>query len=356
MVDVPEAREISDDGIAAMVASADPTWDLVAATPAERGFCSVYRLTVATDAGERTLYLKSSPDGEAWSIPNEARLQAVLAANTSIPVPEVVWVADAHDEFPTPSYLMTALPGEELPYEAVGELDDGSLRRLARETGEHLGDLHSVPIPDGFGHLGADAPELAGDRPDADPAILTIQNPRESWPEYFCARVEHQLDRHDDSRFSALTPTLREWFERGVDELADGDDAFESVLGRNDHGLHNLLVDPATGEITAMLDWGYTLGVPASFDFEYAVYLYGGAFLAGLPDVRDRRGLVREAMLGGYRETAPDGVDRVATPEARYEMLAMVRIMNDFDQLTLPEGREDAVMDRIRADARHLLE
>lgn len=128
------------------------------------------------------------------------------------------------------------------------------------------------------------------------------------------------------------------------------------MLGRNDHGLHNLLVDPATGAITGMLDWGYTLAVPARFDVAFAVYLYGGAFLAGLPDASDRRALVREALLAGYEATAPDRSGAVSRPEPLYEVLAMVRIMNDVDHLDVPEEHEGAVTDRIRADVRTLID
>ena len=150
MDDIPEARTIPEAAIARMVESVDSDWTLRAAESAERGFCSVYRVTVATDEGARVLYLKSSPDGETWGIPDEARLQAVLAAQTSIPVPEVVWVADEDERFPTPSFLMAARSGEELPYEAVGRFDDDVLRRLARETGRHLAALHAVPTENGI--------------------------------------------------------------------------------------------------------------------------------------------------------------------------------------------------------------
>jgi len=353
MDEVPEAREVTDSTLEGMVRSVAPDWNLRESVPAERGFCSVYRVVVARDDAERELYLKLSPDGEPWSIPTEARIQAVLAAHTSIPVPGVLGVVDDHETLPTPYYLMEALPGEDVAYERVGRLDDDALRRLARETGWHLGELHSVPAVDRFGHVRHDGPDLVGGRPDGDPATLTVGKPRDDWPDYLRAYVDRELDRHADSRFSELTPDLERWFDAGIDDL---DGPFDPVLGRNDHGLHNLLVDPATGEITAMLDWGYTLAVPAAFDFEFAVYLFGGAFLAGLPGVPDRRPAVREAMLAGYRASAPGSADRVSTPEPLYEALAMVRITNDFEHLDLPDGTEGRVMARIRADVRELLD
>jgi hypothetical protein len=350
---VPDARKIPDSTLEEVLRVADSAWELREAVPAERGFCSVYRIVVADDETTTELYLKASPDGQEWAVPTEARIQSVLDVRTSIPVPEVVSVTDVHETLPTPHYLMRALPGEEVAYERVGRLEDDVLRRLARETGRYLAELHSVPAVDSFGHVRHSAPDITGGQPEGDPANLTVGDPREDWPTYLRERVNHELDRHADSSFSDLTPELKRWFEAGIEEL---EGPFTPVLGRNDHGLHNLLVDPETGEITAMLDWGYTLAVPAAYDFEFAVYLYSGAFLAGLPDVSDRRSLVRESMLSGYRATAPDRAESVSTPEPVYEALAMVRIMNDFHHLDLPAGTESTVVDRIRTDVRALLD
>ncbi|WP_254543772.1 phosphotransferase family protein [Halomarina pelagica] len=352
MDDIPEAREIPESTVEEMVRSIEPTLEPREIDAAERGFCSVYRIVASGSDAARERYLKASPDGRPWGIPTEARIQAILAAHTSIPVPDVFGVVDGHGTLPTPFYLMRALPGEELPYECVSRFDDGVLRRLARETGEHLAELHSVPAVDRFGHVRHDGPELTGGRPSDDPAELTVGDPREDWPTYLRDRVGRELDRHADSRFSDLTDELSQWFAAGIGEL---EGPFDPVLGRNDHGLHNLLVEPETGEITGMLDWGYTLAVPAAFDVEFAVYLLSGAFLAGLPDVPDRRPLVRDAMLSGYRATAPDRAETLSMPEPLYEALAMVRIMNDFHHLTVPDGTEPAVVDRIRGDVRGLL-
>lgn len=352
MDEVPDARVVPSSTLRAMARSTMPEWELRGATPTERGFCSVYRVVLTHDDVTRELYVKISPDGQSWGIPTEARLQAVLTSHTSIPAPEVYSVTDVHDSYPTPFFLMEALPGEDAAYEQVGWMSDDALRRLARELGEYLGELHSVPAVDGFGHVRHTGPELTGDRPSGELSTLTVGDPHTDWPSYLRERVSDELDRHANSRFAALTPELTQWFEAGIEAL---EGPFEPVLGRNDHGLHNLLIEPETGEVTGMLDWAYTLAVPAAFDFEFAVYLFSGAFLAGLPDVRDRRPLVREAMRSGYRTVAPERAEAVATPKPLYEALAMVRIMNDFHHLELPEGDETAVLERIRSDVQALM-
>lgn len=352
MDDIPEAREISESTLEEMFQIANPTWELRDATPAEGGFCSTYQVTVSSNGTTRERYVKASPDGQPYSIPTEARLQAVLNTETAIPVPEVVGLTDEHKTVPTPYFIMEALSGETVAYERVGRLPDDALRRLARELGEYLAELHSIPVLENFGHVRHDGSKLTGDRPSGDPAILTVGEPYNDWPTCLHAYGTREFDRHADSRFSELTPTLRRWFEAGIEDLHG---PFEPVLGRNDHGLHNLLIDSATGEITAMLDWGYTLAVPAKFDFEFAVYLFSGTFLAGLPDVSDRRPLIREAMLDGYQTVAPDRADALSVPEPLYEALAMTRIMNDFHHLDIPEESEPAVIARISNDLHVLL-
>lgn len=64
MDDVPEARTIPNAVLATMLRAVEPDWELREATPAERGFCSVYRV-VASDGNRRELYAKASPDGRS---------------------------------------------------------------------------------------------------------------------------------------------------------------------------------------------------------------------------------------------------------------------------------------------------
>ncbi|EJN57303.1 phosphotransferase family protein [Halogranum rubrum] len=352
MDDIPDARAIPQPVLEQMIREIEPNLELYDATPAERGFCTVYRVLVSRNGESEVNYVKASPDDNDWGISAEARIQAVLSELTSIPVPDVFGVTDDHEFLPAPYYLMSALPGDEENYESVSRIESNVLRRLAREIGMYLGELHGVQAVDRFGHVQYDGPRSPGERPDGDPASLTTTDGGEPWPVFLRSYMDRELDRHEESKFSNLTSELTRSLRTAIEGL---EKPFTPVLGRNDHGLHNLLLDSDTGEVTGMLDWAYTLAVPPAFDFEFAVYLFSGAFLAGLPDVQDRRPLVREAMLSGYGTTAPDRLNHVSDPEPLYEALAMVRIMNDFHHLEIPTGQEDDVADRIEADARTLL-
>ena len=336
--------------------------------PVESGFSAVHRLTV--DGGDLAeCYLKCTPDGDGEGVSADARIQRLLEVETDIPVAPVLGVVDEAPDLPAPFHLTAAVAGETLPYEAVGRLADDAMRGITRDVGRHLGALHSLDAVDSFGYVASGGPSLDGERPSGDPSDLRVVRGRETWPEYLWARTRAELDRHADSRFAELTDDLRTWFEERIETL---EGPFDPRLGRNDHGFHNLLVDTEAGRVTAQPDWAYTLAVPPAFDVEFAVYLYGGSFLAGLPggrdrsvttssrhevrgEPRDRRPLVREALLAGYEETAPELVGRVREPTPCYELLAATRVMNDLGHLDLPEGSKRTVFERFRTDVESVL-
>jgi aminoglycoside phosphotransferase (APT) family kinase protein len=347
---------LDTEAIRRILALADPEWELREAEPVERGFSRVARLIVETPSGTRDCVLKAAPeDGGGGGIPADARIMAVLDAQTAVPVPTVLAIVDEHDELPAPCYLAAAVEGTERQYSAVGWLDDDSLRTLARETGAALGQLHGLDAVDGFGLVRHAGPTLRGDAPSGRLDSLAVPGDAASWPEMVRAYADRELDRHADSRFADLHGPLREWIDDRIEALSG---PFEPALCRNDHGLHNLLVDPDSGAVTAMLDWAYTLATPPAFDLEFAVYIYGGSYLAGISDVRDRRDLVRAAMLAGYRRVAPERADAVAERHPLYAMLAATRLMNDFDNLPpeLPDGTGDAAAERLRADVASALD
>lgn len=343
---------VSQATLAKALEAIDPAFKLEDVRPVDRGRSRIYRLSAVRSGTAEELLFKAAPadEGEDPGIPADGRLLALLSRETSIPVPTVLGIFDDHPSVPAPSFVMREMDGETAPYEAIGRLSDGTIGSLAAGIGSHLGELHRVDCIDSYGHVTrSDTDSLRGGVPD-DPAVeLAVTSGIDSWPAFERRWLDRELRRHADSRFGSLTPDLRAWAD---ERLGEWNDPVGPVLGRNDHGLHNLLLAPGAGEVTAVLDWGYTLGVAPAFDFEYAAYLYSGAFLAGLPDVADRRDLVRRRMLAGYRSSAPDLAAAVSTPRPLYELLAMVRVMNDFELLDLPDGTREQVATRLEADAK----
>ena len=242
--------EVDAEALWRMVDLVDPALTVTAATPATRGFCRVYRLPVEESGTIRECFLKAAPEDTEAGIGADARVLAVLDRHTSILVPEVLGAVDDHPERPSPFYLMTPMPGDELSYERVGWLPADSLETPAREVGAHLGELHGVDAVDSFGYVDRDPTRsLDGGRPSGTVADLAVRGGADSWPTCLGGYVERELERHADSRFKSLTPRLEAWCGGRLDGL---DGPFSPVLGRNDHGLHNLLVEPQQGRVTAM--------------------------------------------------------------------------------------------------------
>lgn len=160
-------RTIPRETIAEMVRLADPEATLTAATLAPEGHLPVYDLDVETAAGPREWVVKATPVAGTSGIATEARLMAMLAEYTSIPVPGVIGVVDEHDALPTPYLVMERAPGERLPKRAVGDLSDATLGRIARESGCYLAEVHQLKRPPGFGHLAVVAGVAAVGRPRA---------------------------------------------------------------------------------------------------------------------------------------------------------------------------------------------
>lgn len=338
-----------------MVGLVDPGWSITCVEPAGGGFSSVFELTVASGTDSHTVFLKSPANDEPSGIAADARITALLDRQTTIPVPEILGLVETHPEYPTPYYVSSSMPGRQLPYEEVGWLPDAPLRGITRHIGAFLGELHQLDAVDRFGHVTeAGGVEYSGDPPAGTVDELCVREGEGSWPEYLRGRVDFQLDRLAGTRFESLQPDLSGWFHDEIDDLAG---PFDPVPGRNDHGLHNLLVDPETGSVTAMLDWAYTLAVPPAFDVEFTVYLFSGAFLSGITEVPDRRDLVRKAVLDGYRSTAPELAAAVEDPSQLYEMMARLRILTDFELLAprLPEGTEETVADTLRGRVESVL-
>lgn len=342
------ARSIPPATIERMLQSIEPSWELREATREPRGHTSVYHVDVETESGRRSMVLKASPDDEPHGISTESRLLERLADRTDIPVPGVVAAVDDHDSLPSPFFLMDSMPGEALPYPETRHLSDRVLRRLSLQTGEHLARLHRLDGPDGFGVV-----QLAG-RPDgrartvkADGPIQ-VRDPVESWPDFLLASVDPELDRLASSRFDDLEPAVRTWVHDRVGAVSD---SRSPVIGRIDHGVHNLLMRPAEGQIEALIDWGFTLAVTPGYDLRTVEYVLSGAVLAPLPDASDRRHLVREALEEGYRRTARYPTDELAAAGNLYELMAVVRAMNHLETgvAKVPDGSEDAVARGLRS-------
>lgn len=341
-------RTIPRPTIEAMVRTTSLDLRIREASPADHGHMAVYRLAVDD---HQDLVLKATPDGDSHGIPAEARLLALLGERTSIPVPGVVGVVDDHEDLPAPFFLMTAMPGEATSQRDVGSVPDEQLQRVARDTGRHLAELHGLDAVDAFGYVSCDpSPSLRGERPPADGDELVVTDARDSWPATVRAWSEAELDALESTRFADLTPRLQAELD---ERLATMDEQFDPALTRVDHGLHNLMVDEG---VVGVIDWAFTLASTAGYDLATVTYILAGSASTALPDVPDRRDLVREAMLDGYRDVATVPGEYRDHREL-YELLALVRTTNHLDagMTHVREENVDAAVEGTRAQIQRLL-
>lgn len=345
-------RTLPREELAAMLRVVRPGWRLVDAELADNGRASIYRLGVDTGAGRRECVLKTAPaDDEPFDIATEARVQAVVDAHTDVPVPAVLGVVDAHDDLRTPYFLMEALPGETLSRTAVGDLADGTLRGVAHETGRYLGQLHDLEV--GIDAFGADvayegATTLRGGLPGRDPARLVGDGGHDRWSGQLREWFEGDLELVADSRFADMGPALRGELARQIDGLPT-DPA--PVFGRIDHHWENVLLDRETGTVAGVIDWGETTAFTRGLSLAIVEYFLAWDWWMVLPEVPDRRPLVRAALLAGYREEA--AVPATYEAERRcYQLSMLVRDLGQFERRVVE--RSAIPDDRVEEAAAHL--
>lgn len=345
-------RTADSDTIQRMVQQIEPTWRVAEATPATAGHQIVYLLTVETGDGPREFVLKATPDGKPATCDVEARMLAIVAEHTTVPVPEVFGVVDEHDALPAPFFLSSRVPGADFDRTGLGDLTDAWVDPLARSSGRHLASLHALDAVDGYGYLGVEYDEaLSGERPSADTDQLVVTDATDDWTDCLRASVEGVIAGLDETRFAGLQSTVAPAVEAAIDAVEDPDDP---TVCRIDHSLDNVLVDPETGETTAFLDWEFQFAGTPAYDLAFVERSLAGGSWSFTPDAPDQHERIRTALVAGYREAAPDtGTDRFASNRAAYQLLVDCHELFNFDDaldvFDVPEPQRDAAADRLRA-------
>lgn len=304
--------EILDrNDIEEMVRCIAPAWTIKEVSSADGGLNSVHHVTLETETRRRSCVLKSSPGNQRNGCTStEARYLSVLAERTSIPVPDVVGVVDEHEELEAPFFLMDSADGTPLETQQEEPLSDSMLQRIARQSGRYLAQLHMIDAPNLFGIVRFEpSPPLEGTSPTADPSGFTVPNGSLNWTDCFRDWFFETTDNLSETRFDDLVPALKTEVEERIDELPN---AFQPVLARIDHRPENLLVSSDDGSIEALLDWGAQFCVAPTYDLATVEFMMAGGGRLALPGFPDRRLLVRDALLTGYRRetTVPKGFER----------------------------------------------
>lgn len=205
----------------------------------------------------------------AATLRREARLLPQLAPLLPCAIPRFSFLAAAGGDGGLPFAGYPLVPGVPLEQVALSAL---ARARLAADCGRLLSALHAFPVER------ARALGLAVSHISSGPA---------GWAA-FRKRAESAARPHCDARERSA---LARWFDRAE---SDGITVFAPVLTHADLGDEHLLVEPASGALTGVIDWADAmLGDPA-IDFagllgalgedgaDRALAHYTGAATAGL--------------------------------------------------------------------------
>ncbi|WP_436924767.1 phosphotransferase family protein [Halosimplex amylolyticum] len=308
---------LSRDTLAAIVSAVRPDWRLLDAEPMPEGSDIVYGVTVATGSGESTqsereAVLKCFRTSDALSFRTHERflvevdLLELAGRETDLPVPEVYGVCESHDELPAPAFLMERLPGESVSGVPVGD-NQAVVDRLVRESGRYLARIHDLRTFEEFGDLVTGSAD-PNDGPGPDEPV--VQGGRDDWVDRLRDIVAFALDDLDGTRFADLEGDLRVYVDDRLDNLTF--DA-EPVLLHGDYRPGNLLADPDTGEVTAILDWGASQAGDRRYELAWVVREFSKQAPLDSP-VRER---VRETLFDAYEREGGVAFDRDEAFERR---------------------------------------
>jgi hypothetical protein len=356
-----EARALPREAVERAVGAMRPSWRVADVTLAEEGHLAVYHLELeGSDAPSRAV-LKATPPGDDFGgVHVEPRLLAFVGDRTSLPVPDLYGVVDDREGLPTPCFLMETVDdaGHVADHRDLG---DDALDRLARTTGGYLAELHALDVADRFGTLAWNGDcALDGDVPAATTEHFAVADGDESWPAVVADWVDLECSNLAGSQFADGVDDWRRALDARIDALRDardrGDVAFEPVLARIDHGLHNVVLASDRGDVAGIIDWAFALATTPGYDLAVVADVLAEGLRVHREDHPDRRDRVRDALLEGYRVTAGAVPDEYRVHRECYELLATVRGMNHLDVVLddAPNSVRDQVASGLREHADEL--
>jgi aminoglycoside phosphotransferase (APT) family kinase protein len=304
------SRTLAEDTVDGMVHTIRPSWTVERIQPTEPRTDAVYYLTAETGDESVEAVLKACTAISPTDFRPEPYLCRLLNRQTSIPVPHIFSIIDSHEEYPSPFYLMEYCEGQ---CAATIDLTSDHITQIARTAGRHIGEYHTVGEFQRFGRLRLDcdvahsrmgatidgrglavADAATDKRPEPDTSLWQEYS-ASSWRAWFESLYHYWIENLDE-RFTDLRPAIRAFVEARFDTL---DRPFTAVLSHIDYKYRNLLVQPETGETTAVLDWGHPTAMEPYYDL--IVTEHHLSHWAPLRSSDRRR--VREALEEGYSQT-----------------------------------------------------
>jgi aminoglycoside phosphotransferase (APT) family kinase protein len=295
---------VTPDTVRGMVREIRPDWTVTRVERSEQGTDFVGYVDVETQTGEDRVVLKATTaDCVDPSVArSEPRLFAFLGERTTIPVPDVYGYRDVHETYPAPFALVEYVPGETYEGDAF-DLDEEAVRRVLRDAGANLAELHELGPLDAVGDVGVDADGDLGVL-DTDSHSATTDT-REWLRESAVDTLESLEDggffpdmADDPDRFVDLVPRLREVVHSRIDAMPA---PAPPTYCHWDYRFGNLRVHPETGATNAVLDWANLTSIEPAYNL---ARVESHLLDSGDPDA---------ATLAARRETFRDAYENART-------------------------------------------
>lgn len=258
-------------------------------------------------------------------------------------MPSVLGAVDDREDLPAPFFLMERASGRSVLRTEMESLPEGTVAWIARRSGELLAEVHGLDAVDAFGHVEHDPSRpLDGGRPPGDADQVVVADPEASWPAWLRAEAETALDALSERRFADVVPRAREAVTERIDRLSG---PFDPAMCRIDHSLDNLLLDPSSRSVTAVLDWGFALAASPAYDLVFAVHSLSGGPWAKVPSTPDYAPPIRGAVVEGYRDDgSTTALAEFHEHRGLYELLSCLHSMLHFeDRLSMDGASRDQI-------------
>lgn len=282
-------QPVSEEAINSLLRSIEPPEAIVIARPKVTAqFHLIYLITVPPtekSRGHSELVLRvSGRHLPRIKTKNEVGVMTWVAKNTTIPIPDLI-AYDASEENPIAhEYTLLSMARGVALSEIYGSLSDEQMTRILDQLIDFLSQLHAHPWT-GIGGLEVSAdgevrlaqivdetfwqvPEIEKLWPPGETvATLNIQGPFPTHVALVSAQVQtymHLIRTHDNLAFMRDTLPRLEAFiaELASPQRAEDLNKFPLRLAHKDLHMANLIFDPTTGKITAVLDWEFSGVVP----------------------------------------------------------------------------------------------
>ena len=293
--------------------------DFASLTPLPGGYSGETFLarTGGPGGGQRTVVRVYAASGERRG-PDAPEVDAAVLhlVRGLVPVPDVLEVRRGDPEADVPGLLVTSfVEGERLDL-LLPTLDDAALAVVGAACGDLAGRLACMPMP--------------------RPGLLALAGPGTLRVEPMPARYL-DLAGYAEEQLPALgldegaARRLRVLARRAQDRL---DEVTRACLAHSDLNAKNLLVDAATLQVTAVLDW------------EFA---HAGTPLSDVGNLLrfEREPVFRAAVLAGYRDRVPDAPDDLEEAAHAADLWALLELAGRLPQNRVTRAAYDLLRARL---------